>query len=140
MVSPFVFPMMAMVVLKAIVLCIAVAKRVAEIHAQRISLQLLARASDTAKILQNTQAIDNFNNLMQLPMLFYLLCLVQIQMEVGTNIFFEVGAWVYVIFRMSHSVIQITYNRVLHRFYVWAMSSLVLFTLWGEFFVSILIK
>ncbi len=140
MASPFVFPIIAMICLTAIVLGVAVANRVVEIYKRRISLQSLARASDTAKVLQNTQAIDNFNNLMQLPILFYLLCLALMQMGDGASIFFVVGTWLYTILRMLHSVIQITYNRVLHRFYVWATSTLVLFTLWGKFAFLILVK
>lgn len=40
------------------------------------------------------------------------------------------GAWLYVILRTGHSLIQCTYNRVLHRFSVYLASTAVLIALW----------
>ena len=40
-------------------------------------------------------------------------------------------AWTYVGLRALHSLIQCTYNRVMHRFIVYALSSLTLLALWA---------
>jgi len=42
-----------------------------------------------------------------------------------------IGAWIYVALRCVHSFIHLTYNRVIHRFVVYALSAVVLFVLWG---------
>ena len=40
-------------------------------------------------------------------------------------------AWVFVALRIVHSVIHCSYNKVMHRFYAYVSSSLVLWILWG---------
>jgi hypothetical protein len=45
--------------------------------------------------------------------------------------FFVMGAWLYVALRYIHSFIHLTYNRVIHRFAVYVLSTVILFTLWG---------
>lgn len=133
--SPFYGPMAAIITLIAVVWCVAVTRRVREVLARRIPLQSLARARDTAAALNDTQATDNFNNLMQVPLLFCVLCLAFAQVD-ETNTALIAGVWLYVALRVAHSAIQLTHNRVVQRFYAWTMSNLVLFTLWGAFAVK----
>jgi hypothetical protein len=73
-------------------------------------------------------------NLLELPMLFY----------VASLMFFVAGkvdgavlavAWFYVALRVVHSVIHLTYNRVMHRLIPFALSNLVLLVYWAMFFV-----
>lgn len=127
--TSFIGPMLAMVGLTLVVLSVALRNRMREIRARRIPLQSLAKARDVATAFENCQATDNFNNLMQMPVLFYVLCLL-LQQQGITELSFVVGAWVYVALRMTHSVIQSTFNRVIQRFYVWVASNAVLFGLW----------
>lgn len=134
--APFFAPLLAMIALTTAVWALALARRVAEIRARRIHPQALAKAKDTANALHDSQAMDNFNNLLQMPVLFYVLCLALTQAG-ETGWLFLAGAWTYVALRVLHSAIQITYNRVLHRFYVWTLGNLVLFALWGGFGVSV---
>jgi hypothetical protein len=128
-------PMIGLIALTIAVWALAVFRRIAEIGARRIPVQSLATAKDTAQALQDSQAMDNFNNLLQVPVLFYVLCLALAQAG-ATGWFYVAGAWAYVVLRVLHSAIQITRNRVMHRFYVWMLGNLVLFTLWGVFAVS----
>jgi hypothetical protein len=48
------------------------------------------------------------------------------------------GAWLYVALRYVHSFIHLTYNRVIHRFAVYVLSTVILFMLWGVFAVQVL--
>ena len=73
-------------------------------------------------------------NLLELPMLFY----------VGSLMFFVTGkvdaivlgvAWLYVALRVVHSVIHLTYNRVMHRLIPFAISNVVLIAYWLLFFL-----
>lgn len=128
--SSFVPPMLAMVLLTLGVWGLALRNRVREIRHRRIPLQSLAKARDVAATFQNCEAMDNFNNLMQMPVLFYALCLLLQQLGVA-GFFFVAGAWLYVLIRALHSLVQLTSNRVMYRFYAWAGSSVVLFGLWA---------
>lgn len=129
-------PVVAMVTITAMVWVLAVGKRVGEIRARRIPVQSLARARDTANALQDSQAMDNFNNLLQMPVLFYVLCLA-VQVTAPAADGFLYAAWLYVALRAAHSLIQVTYNRVLHRFYVWTAGNVLLFGLWVWFAVGL---
>jgi hypothetical protein len=48
------------------------------------------------------------------------------------------AAWAYVALRGLHSLIHVTYNRVVHRFLVYAASTLLLFGMWAAFVAKIL--
>lgn len=128
--SAFVLPMLALQALTLLVWGLAVRNRVREIRDRRIPLQSLAKARDVAVAFQDCQAMDNFNNLMQLPVLFYVLCLL-LQQEGEGGLLFVMGAWTFVALRVVHSAIQVTSNRVRHRFYAWLASNVVLFGLWA---------
>jgi hypothetical protein len=76
----------------------------------------------------------NYMNLLELPVLFY----------VGGMMYFVAGrvdatalalAWTYVALRAGHSAIHITYNHVIHRLVVFALSNLVLMAFWAWFFI-----
>jgi len=83
-----------------------------------------------------TQAANNFENLFELPVLFYVLVVLLHQRPaVATG--FVAGAWLYVALRATHSFIQCSYNKVMHRFMVYFASSWVLWALWGAFAVSL---
>jgi hypothetical protein len=122
--------MTALVTLTAVVWMIAVHRRVAEIRHQRIGVQSLARAKDTVALLQDTQAMDNLNNLLQMPVLFYVVCLAGMLVDTASTLM-VVMAWVYVLLRVAHSLIQLGHNKVMHRFAVWMASNAVLFAVWG---------
>jgi len=107
-------------------------ERIGEMRERRISAQSLSTSAAARDKLQRTNAADNFRNLFEMPVLFYALCLcLAITGPVGPLLLW--GAWGYVTLRALHSFIHTTYNRVLHRFAVYALSSLLLFLLWGVF-------
>jgi hypothetical protein len=63
------------------------------------------------------------------PVLFYVLCIFLFLTGTVTPLFVA-AAWAYVALRALHSLIHITYNRVNHRFAAYALSTLLLFTMW----------
>ncbi len=127
--SPFYMPLFALAALIGCIWLLAVFQRVQEIANRRIHPQTLINAQTSASILKNVAAMDNFNNLMQLPLLFALLCLLLAQQQVQSSVLLA-GAWLYVALRVSHSVIQVNYKRVMHRFAVWLASSVLLWAMW----------
>jgi hypothetical protein len=71
----------------------------------------------------------NYMNLLELPLLFYVVCLLAWQAPVLPAAALPL-AWSYVGLRVVHSLIHITYNQVLHRFIAFAASNFVLLALW----------
>ena len=103
--------------------------RVGEFKAKRIRPQDAATSLQVAQKLQAVQASDNFRNLFEVPVLFYVWCALVIATQ-QANLYFAVGAWAFVVLRVGHSFIQCTYNKVMHRFACFATSSLILLLLW----------
>jgi hypothetical protein len=67
----------------------------------------------------------NYNHLLTEPTLFYAICLSLALLGAGMG-FNATLAWIYVGLRVLHSLIQVTVNRVMFRFMVFALSSIVL--------------
>ncbi len=70
-----------------------------------------------------------FMNLLEVPVLFYLLCTLAYVTDRVTPAMVLLG-WLYLAVRIGHSLIYLTYNHVFHRFLVFALSNLILFCLW----------
>ena len=76
-----------------------------------------------------------YMNLLEVPSLFYAVCLMfYVSSRVSPQVL-EV-AWTYVALRIAHSLIHLTYNKVMHRLIPFAISNFVLIALWVMFFVS----
>ena len=71
----------------------------------------------------------NYMNLLELPMLFYVVCLI-IYVAGPTTSTPLYLAWGYVALRVIHSAIHLTYNNVMHRLSAFTLSNLVLVALW----------
>jgi len=78
------------------------------------------------------QARDHYKNLFELPILFYLLCLMLYSGE-GLHWLDLVLAWAFVIFRYIHSFIRATSNFVPRRFKVFSMGAAALLVHWCFF-------
>jgi len=75
----------------------------------------------------------DYMNLLELPMLFYVLCLMLFVSGRVDALFLNL-AWSYVALRAIHSLIHVTYNNVYHRLTIFSLSSVVLIVMWGLFF------
>ncbi|MDE2233919.1 MAG: MAPEG family protein [Gammaproteobacteria bacterium] len=71
----------------------------------------------------------NFSNLFEVPVLFYVLCLT-LYVTRSVSIDLLVMAWVYVALRVLHSLIHVSYNKIIHRFFVYAASCFLLLAMW----------
>jgi hypothetical protein len=71
----------------------------------------------------------NYMNLLELPMLFYVVCLLLFVTGGASSL--TIGlAWAYVVLRVVHSAIHLSYNHVLHRLAAFALSDVALVLLW----------
>ncbi len=71
---------------------------------------------------------DNYNNLMEQPTLFYAVALTLAFLDAGAGLNAYL-AWLYVGLRIAHSLVQATVNRLMPRFMLFMISSIVLLIL-----------
>jgi hypothetical protein len=103
--------------------------RIPEMRRRRIHPQSVASSAAKLGAYEDTRASDNFVNLFEMPVLFYVAAFVAILGGAVAPVSLGL-AWAYVALRAVHSLIQCTTNRVMHRFTVYSISSLVLLALW----------
>ncbi len=70
----------------------------------------------------------NYNHLMEQPTLFYAIAITLALMDMGGGLNYWL-AWGYVGFRVLHSIVQATVNRLIYRTPLWALASLCLIAL-----------
>jgi hypothetical protein len=122
-------PVFAMVALTFAVWLRLYAVRIPEMRRRRIHPQSVATSVLKAGAYEDVRASDNFANLFEVPVLFYVGALVALVLGLATPLALGL-AWAYVALRALHSLIQCSYNKVMHRFAVYSLSCLVLLALW----------
>ena len=130
-------PCVALVTLTSIVWVRLYVERIGEMRTRRIRPQALSTSREAAQTLQQVSAADNFRNLFEVPVLFYVLCISLAVTQSVTPLYLW-GAWIYVALRTVHSFVHLTYNRVMHRFVAYALSTLLVFFMWVGFGVHLL--
>ena len=103
--SQIFIPCVALVVLTAIVWVRLYVERIAEMRAKRIKPQALATSREATQTLQHVNAADNFRNLFEVPVLFYVLCVSLAITQLVTPLYLW-GAWFYVALRTAQSFIR----------------------------------
>jgi len=112
--------------------------RVRFVRANRIDPNSIAtRERGTARLEPVAGPSDNFQNLLEMPVLFYVLIILLLDTGHASS-GFVTAAWAFVGLRTLHSAIHCTYNDVMHRFTVYALSSLLLWGMWAAFAVKLL--
>jgi hypothetical protein len=134
--DPIFLPVFGLVLLTALVWVKLYVDRLSEMRSRDIPPQRLANVRAAAGELEKTAAADNFRNLFEVPVLFYALCIALAVTGAATP-GFVAAAWGYVALRALHSLIHVTYNRVVHRFLVYVASTLLLFGMWIGFFMQL---
>jgi hypothetical protein len=129
------FPVVAMVAITFLAWLRLYHLRFGEMSRRKIDPQSIALSAQKDAGLSDTRGADNFNNQFQLPVLFYLACMVGILAD-GDAILLWL-AWAFVATRLVHALIQWTYNRVVHRFAAYALGALVLWAMWARIAVGL---
>lgn len=130
-------PALAMVALTFVVWLRMYFMRIGQMKRERIHPQAVATSAQATARLTDSRAADNFRNLFELPVLFYLaLVVAALAGLASTGVL--VMAWLFVALRVAHSVIHCTYNKVMHRFQVYLAGGIALFALWGVLAVGLL--
>lgn len=71
---------------------------------------------------------DNYNHLMEQPTLFYAVA-ITLALIGGSSELNTALAWVYVVLRIAHSLVQATVNKIMLRFAIFIAATAVLFVL-----------
>ena len=78
---------------------------------------------------------ENLINLFELPLLFYALCIyLYVTQKVDSVSLYM--SFFFLLLRIGHSVIHCTYNKVIHRFVLYVLSSIILWVLIIREFIS----
>lgn len=123
-------PAFAMVALTIVVWLRMFFVRVGQMKRERIHPQAVATSAQAVARLTDSRVADNFRNLFELPVLFYLALAVAAIAGLATTTTL-VLAWLFVLLRMAHSAIQCSYNKVMHRFQAYLAGGIVLWLLWA---------
>jgi hypothetical protein len=123
------WPVLAMIGLTFAVWLTMFHRRVGEMRRRRIGIERLASSADLAALLEDRRAADNFRNLFELPALFHAAALAALATD-SVDEALLVPAWAFVAFRVVHSAVHCTYNRVLHRFVAYFLSAIALWAMW----------
>lgn len=129
-------PVLAQVGLTLVTLLILYARRVPAMVAAKPTNEVMQDKKSLQALPAPARfAAENYNHQFEAPVLFYVICLGAMVAGLASEAALML-AWAYVGLRVLHSIIHITYNRVLHRFSVFVISSIVLIAL----FVVIVVK
>jgi hypothetical protein len=86
---------------------------------------------------RTTQVGNSFSNQFELPVLFYVLTILEYVTHLA-GIVFVVLAWVFVIFRILHAYVHVTSNIVRLRGALYGVGALVLAIMWVIYIVEVL--
>jgi hypothetical protein len=84
-------------------------------------------------------ASRNFDNLFQMPTLFFIGCLAVLHFGISDFVFVCIAA-IYVALRLLHTVVHVTTNHVRQRFNLFLGSCVVLWCLWGRLCWSLFVS
>ena len=120
-------PMVAMMLLTALVWIVLFAKRIPAMQEVALPAQTYTTPDKTIDLLPEAVSYpaNNLKNLFELPVIFYGLCLVLFVTGRVDGLYVAL-AWGFVGFRALHSLIHCTVNRVMPRFICYLISSLLL--------------
>jgi hypothetical protein len=114
--KPILMPLVAMLVLTGLVWLYMYVTRLREMGRRRIDPQDLKTREMARSLLTDSAApADNFRNLFEIPVLFYVAVLLSLVLMLQDPMLVYLS-WGFVATRYGHSLVHCTYNRVLHRF------------------------
>src|SRR6476620_7591423 len=91
----YVYPVLTLMGVTLIVCFKMFFSRVTEMKQKRIHPQKIANSKQKDELLEDTRAADNFKNLFEAPVIFYVLCTFLMLADFSKN-YFLILAWIYV--------------------------------------------
>jgi len=126
--SHFLAPVLALILWSLIIWCVMYARRIPAMQKAKVDPDT-AKSPDgdwKAKMPLKVQAAaHNYNHLMEQPTIFYAL-MFYIVLTNGQSSLMSYLAWAYVILRVLHSLVQVSAGKVMVRFTLFSVSTIVL--------------
>ncbi|MBI1405881.1 MAG: hypothetical protein GC145_07125 [Caulobacter sp.] len=123
------WPVVALVALTFFVLTFIPLRRFAAVRRGEVKSDDFALGESARVPAKVALANRNYMNLLELPVLFYVAAIL-LFVTATVDQLAVVLAWAYVAARALHSLVHITYNHVLQRLMLFAVSNLILIALW----------
>lgn len=124
-----IYPMAALFGLTFSIMYLMLLLRVKAVRTRKISPRYF-KLNKGGELPDAVEAVaQNYTNLLELPVLFYTVCVIAIILNQSAE-YFVVHAWVFVTLRFIHTYIHTTYNHILHRLAAFALSGFVLISMW----------
>jgi len=123
-------PFFGVVLLTLVVWVTMYIRRTSYLVGNRIDLRKVDTPEKAASVIPENISLPSHNlkNLFELPVIFYAVCLYLFAS--GTvDAFYVLAAWWFFAFRVIHSLIHCTYNKVVHRFYAYILAALALWAM-----------
>ena len=123
-------PFLGMLLLTFAVWIFMYIKRLAFLTAENIDPQTISTPDKLVSVIPEAvnNPANNLKNLFELPVLFYAICLyLYATQQVDTTYLY--AAYIFFVFRALHSIVQCTFNKVMVRFSVYAVSSVALWVM-----------
>ncbi|MDG1417045.1 MAG: MAPEG family protein [Maricaulis sp.] len=131
MTSTILTPMLAMIVWTFVMWTWMYATRIPAMRKARINPSKMKLKSEMDVLPNEVKRIaDNYNHLHEQPMVFFAL-VVYLHLTGQTGDLMVGLAWLYVVLRIAHSLIQALWNFIPARFFVFSASTVVLIVMTG---------
>jgi hypothetical protein len=124
-----IYAMFAMILLTFIVGAQLFRLRLAAVKSGKVSLGSFRLNSGTDTPADMLQAMRNYSNLFEVPVLFYIAGTLAITLRIESVSIILLG-WIFVIARAVHSWIHLTYNNVIHRMQAFMAGNVCLILMW----------
>jgi hypothetical protein len=125
-------PIFALVTLTAVVLGVAAVVRNVAVIRGVSSVRFYETYSEERPAEWVERPAKTFDNLFQVPMLFYIVCLLMMVTDEVDSIQVAL-AWLFVATRIVHAFVYIVFNRVPYRFAAFFSGVITLGVIWGRF-------
>lgn len=124
------YPMFVMVLFTFSIGFYLLGLRINEVKQKQISVNYFRVKSGAREPSARSQQADkHFSNLFEVPLLFYVTCLLVMTLNYQNSLL-EICAWVFVVTRLIHGYIHLTYNNVLHRMLAFFAGVICILIMW----------
>ena len=129
-------PVFALVAMTVFVLVVAAVVRNVTLLKGSVSIEYFRSYRSGHPGERVERAAKIYDNLLQLPTLFYALCPLLMLTETVDSVFVSL-AWLFVAARLAHAIVYFVWNAVPYRFAMFFVGLLTLVTLWGRFALAV---
>ncbi len=105
-------------------------RRIAYLKGEKVDLRIVDTPEKAAAVVPENVSLasHNLKNLFELPVLYYAVCLYLFASNSVDGIYL-LAAWWFLAFRVVHSLVHCSYNKVEHRFAAYMLSAIALWVM-----------